>query len=261
MFNFFSKIVKNRYRDLGISDYRYLVIKNQRGSAERYCTLFGKRFWYTNAGEFKHGLNEIFGEMFYLLPKPSTSQALIIDGGANIGLSVLFLKRLIPQSKIVCFEPDPHNFGLLRKNCESFALTGVELHQSAVWNENGNIGFSIQGSTASRIDAASQTNLIKAERLKDYLTQKIHFLKLDIEGAEYKVLMDIKEELHLVDHLFVEYHGLFEQNHELLEILVCLEQAGFKFYIKEADRIYRSPFLREEPRKVFDVQLNIFAFR
>jgi FkbM family methyltransferase len=261
MFNFFSKIVKNRYRDLGISDLRYLIIKNQRGIAERSCNLFGHRFYYSNAGEFKHGLNEIYGEQFYLLPEPTMAEPLIIDGGANIGLSTLFLKRSIPKSRIICFEPDAHNFSLLQKNCHSCGLTGVELHQSAVWNENSWIGFSTEGSTASKIDPENQSNLIQAERLKDFITQKVYFLKLDIEGAEYQVLMDIKDELHWVDHLFVEYHGVFEQNAELNEILTMLQQAGFKFYIKEADNLYRSPFFRTETRKAFDVQLNIFAFR
>jgi hypothetical protein len=89
----------------------------------------------------------------------------------------------------------------------------------------------------------------------------VDFLKLDIEGAEYKVLKDITENLHYVTNMFVEYHGTFPQNNELVEIFEIISKAGFRFYIKEAANNYPYPFL-PKPRKLdYDVQLNIFCFK
>ena len=41
-------------------------------------------------------------------------------------------------------------------------------------------------------------------------------MKLDIEGAEYKVLKDIADNLGNVNNMFIEYHGTFDQNNELI---------------------------------------------
>ena len=64
-----------------------------------------------------------------------------------------------------------------------------------------------------------------------------------------------------VNNMFVEYHGTFEQNNELLEIFDIILKAGFKFYIKEAANTYNHPFLRKKTEHDYDLQLNIFCFR
>ena len=96
---------------------------------------------------------------------------------------------------------------------------------------------------------------------KDFLSKKVDFLKLDIEGAEYKVLKDVAENLNNVDKMFIEYHGSFAQNNELLEILELISNAGFKFYIKEAAPVFEQPFLPKRHSGEYDVQLNMFCFR
>jgi hypothetical protein len=103
---------------------------------------------------------------------------------------------------------------------------------------------------------------VKAIRLKDYLNNKVDFLKIDIEGAEYRVLKDISEKLTNVENLFLEYHGNFNQNDELVEIFEIISKSGFQFYIKEAVSVFDHPFLHKKDLKIpYDVQLNIFCFR
>ena len=116
---------------------------------------------------------------------------------------------------------------------------------------------------SSRIDSSQESgNTVEAVRLKEYLNQKVDFLKIDIEGAEYDVLKDIQPNLHFVQSLFLEYHGMFSQNKELVEILDIITKEGFHFYIKEATSVYDHPFLRStETKKDYDVQLNIFCIR
>ena len=94
------------------------------------------------------------------------------------------------------------------------------------------------------------------------LQKQVDFLKIDIEGAEYEVLKDIEPQLQNVQNLFIEYHGTYEQNKELVEMLTILETNGFSFYIKEATSIYDHPFSKQKrPVHNFDVQLNIFCIR
>src|SRR5436190_6322828 len=50
--------------------------------------------------------NEVFISNDYYF-KSSPRQPVIIDCGANIGMSVLYFKKLYPQSKIIAFEANP----------------------------------------------------------------------------------------------------------------------------------------------------------
>ena len=62
--------------------------------------------------------------------------------------------------------------------------------------------------------------------------------------------------------MFLEYHGTFYQNKELVKMINIVSNAGFNFYIKEAASIYETPFSRtKNPHTDYDVQLNIFCFR
>ncbi len=218
---------------------------------------------YTSPQELLHGLKEIFIEQLYKTKLPP--DAYIIDCGANIGLSVIYFKQLVPNAKIIAFEPDGKNAELLKRNADSFNLQNVEIRQEAVWIDNTTLSFKSEGTMSSKIDESIQNgeNKVQAIRLKELLNRKIDFLKIDIEGAEYEVLKDIKENLHFVQNMFFEYHGSFQQNNELLEIFDIIHGAGFKFYIKEAANVYNHPFLSSEEHNqhAYDLQLNIFCFR
>ena len=199
--------------------------------------------------EYLHGIHEIFIEEVYVQSLPENAN--IIDCGAHIGLSVIYLKQICPTANIIAFEPDKQNYGLLQKNIVSHKLTKIEAKEEAVWIENTNLNFIQDGNMASKIgsDESPNTASVKAARLRDYLEKKIDFLKLDIEGAEYDVLKDIQDKLSNVNNMFIEYHGTFDQNDELIDILKIIKDAGFKFYIKEAAVIFESPFMAKS-RKI-----------
>ena len=226
--------------------------------------LYGKTLYFYSPTELLHGLKEIFEEEIYKLSLPA--EPYIIDCGANIGLSIIYLKQQFPGAEIVAFEPDNTNFDLLSKNIHSFGYSNVTLRKEAVWTENTTLHFSNSGSMSSKIETASNfdTQEVKATRLKDLLIKPIDFLKIDIEGAEYDVLTDIAADLHFVKNMFVEYHGSFRKNNQLTEMLGLIQKAGFSYYIKEAANVYTHPFFRDmrpDHPIPYDLQLNIFCFR
>jgi FkbM family methyltransferase len=174
------------------------------------------------------------------------------------------MKKLYPEAVVLAFEPDEKNFDLLSKNIVSFGYKDITLRKEAVWKENTTLKFSNEGATTSKIESKPTTSSkdVKATRLKDFLDREIDFLKIDIEGAEFEVVMDLSENLHHIKNLFIEYHGSFGQNNELLQILNLVCEKGFNFYIKEATPAYQSPFYRLKESKIpYDIQLNIFCFR
>ena len=99
-----------------------------------------------------------------------------------------------------------------------------------------------------------------ATRLKDYLSEPIDFLKLDIEGAEREVLLDCAGSLTNVDHLFVEYHGYPGEQQGLADILRVIQAAGFRYHIKDA-YLVEHPFVEARRDGHMPLQLNIFAHK
>lgn len=238
-----------RYR----ADYKQPMSVKFKGN----ITHFSSPFW------FLHSIEEIFLDEVYKF-FPSREDALIIDCGANIGLSVLYFKQICPNAKIIAFEADPYVFEFMEKNIKAFALSDVDLLNKAVWTEDSKLEFDAEGTVGGRLGLGEIEikNKIEVEsiRLRDYLDKKIDFLKIDIEGAEYKVLKDCADKLHNVENLFLEYHILSSEEQNLDEILLWLRNAGFRYYIKEAWENQKYPFVSKKGT-VYEMQLNISCYR
>ena len=235
------------------------LYKHMPDGKERTHILFGKKVYFIRPSEFLYGLKEIFIKEPY--KQTLGAHPYIVDCGAHIGLSVIYMKEQYPGAEIDAFEPDERNFDLLSKNVASFGFQGVRLHKEAVWKEDTVLRFAGDNTMGSRINEQGGNVEVKAVRLKRFLGRPVDFLKMDIEGAEYEVIMDIADQLHNVRNFFIEYHGRFDQMNELLAIFTILANHGFDYYIKEATTLYASPYYRpQRPDSPYDVQLNIFSW-
>jgi FkbM family methyltransferase len=263
MDNRIRKILNNPNKKAGLNWFKIKQLKHISSGKIREYVYKKKVIYYESPPDFLHGLKEIFIDEIYNVSLSSSPY--IIDCGANIGLSIIYLKEKYNDAHILAFEPDKKNYQLLQKNVTSFNLENVIIEEKAVWILDTELRFKNEGNMGSRIDVNSESDStsVKAVRLKSLLHRKVDFLKIDIEGTEYAVLNDIKESLFTVENMFLEYHGSFKQNNELIEIFQIINQAGFKFYIKEATSVYDHPFLYAaiKSKRDYDVQLNIFCFR
>ncbi len=260
--NKFSALFKSKYKKIGYDFIDIRKIKSFNKNKVNSYTFLQKKIYFKSPFEYLHSLHEIFILEIYKIKLPVN--ACIIDCGANIGISVLYLKNRFPDSTLIAFEPDKQNFEILNLNIKSFNFKNVEIRNEAVWIEDTYLNFSNESSMSSKI--SNETNSVnnvnvKAIRLKDIINQKIDFLKIDIEGAEYEVLMDMQDKLYLVQNMFVEYHGSFLQTTELTNIFNILSFNKFNYYIKEAAPVYATPFFRATGSLAYDVQLNIFCFK
>ncbi|MEO6837853.1 MAG: FkbM family methyltransferase [Ginsengibacter sp.] len=257
----FRSLWNNPYKKINLNWFLIKYLKHLPPDNIHFHKLLNHKTFFHGGPEYLHGLKEIFLEGVYNQKLPEN--AYILDCGAHIGLSVIYLKSICPTANIVCFEPDAKNFDLLQRNITSHQLKNVEAKEEAVWVENTSLNFIQDGNMGSKIGEAKSSHsvTVKATRLKDFLDKKVDFLKMDIEGAEYNVLKDISDSLKNVNKMFIEYHGTFEQNNELLEIFEMVSKAGFKFYIKEAASVYDQPFLPKASSGEYDLQLNMFCFR
>jgi FkbM family methyltransferase len=241
------------------------IFKHQEDRREKKVEIAGLIINYIRPYELLHTWQDIFENEIYKFTA-SSDHPLIIDCGANIGISVLYYKTLYPAADVITFEPDRQNFQLLTKNIAENNLQQVILNEAAIWNENGTISFASNASEGSSIVLTIEGNNIvsvPSVRLADLLAkyEKIDFLKIDIEGAENKVIDDCSHLLSKVENLFLEYHGTVDETEKLTGILKIITDAGFKCYLTTAANHLHHPFSEKRTGNRHDVQLNLFCYR
>lgn len=144
-------------------------------------------------------------------PKP-----VIIDGGANIGISVLYFKSLYPEAEIHCFEPYALSFEYLEKNVRVNNLKNVFLHRSALGAENGEILLFVPDNNtinATVVKSETMSSVVVQSTSLSLFIQKLNhvdLLKLDVEGAEVDILTDLYHSGELANRrvktFIIEYH-------------------------------------------------------
>jgi FkbM family methyltransferase len=227
--------------------------------------LLGKTLRFVDAASFLSAYRQIFDEETYSFAARA-SNPLILDCGANIGLSVIYWKQLYPFSRIIAFEPDPDVFEVLTWNCRQRNLADIELVNRAVWKEQGILPFCAEGADAGHLDYGTSMDRnrrsvqVPTVRLRDYLNEPIDLLKLDIEGAEVEVLKDCQWHLDAVRNLFVEYHSFHGSEQHLDEIFFILKKNGFRVHVK-SELVSASPFVDRLNYLGMDNSLNMFAYR
>ncbi|MEQ9823735.1 MAG: FkbM family methyltransferase [Puniceicoccaceae bacterium] len=244
--------------DLEIQRLKHLP-RYEEGSTR----LLGPALRFVDAASFLFLYDELFRKEIYQF-ETSNPCPYIIDGGANIGLSVCYFKRCFPEASVVAFEPDPKVFAVLKDNVEMLGLNHVELVQKGLWNEDKTLEFHAEGADGGRIAVSGDSESLKqieTVRLRSYLDRPVDLLKIDIEGAETEVLEDCADLLQCVDRIFVEYHSFTHQPQNLHRLLSVLVNAGFRYNIQHIGVISPHPFVKVQSYLGMDNQLNIFAVK
>jgi len=175
----------------------------------------------------------------------------IIDCGANIGLSVLAYKKRFPKAKIIAFEPDPVFSPILKRNLALNGAGDVEVVEAAAWTTNGTQVWCLEGNDGSRIlqpgQTYAKTTTVRTIDLSAYLDKPVDLLKIDIEGAEYEVIPHLQVCLANVKSISLECH-LDVQIKGLLKILEVLQKSGFQISLNSFGNwrdLVRQPTLSE----------------
>lgn len=247
--------------------YRYFIKVYQRYGRSKGLFIKNRKFEKgsidaVDAQSFVWQYKELFVDEIYRFSSLKTNP-LIIDCGANIGLSCIYFKKLYPEATLIAFEADPAIADVLKQNLISNNIYGVEVVPKAVWVHNNGIQFKQDGSDGGAITNAVDGIAISSIRLKDFLKQfsAVDFLKMDIEGAETEVLSDCRDELIIVDKLFVEYHSFVGEEQTLPILLNILKDSGFRYFIQTISDT-EMPFMQKtKTNENIDLQLNIFAWK
>jgi len=147
-------------RTLGLADGLAFWWKAKQKSfgeirASKWNTSFRLRPGTTDYDTYEH----VFVLKEYDFPIPFEPK-LIVDGGANIGMSALYFARRFPQARIVSIEPDPANCALLQHNTRDYPQ--VESLQKGIWSKSGHLLIvelhdrMVPGCSKSLFDAVSK---------------------------------------------------------------------------------------------------------
>jgi FkbM family methyltransferase len=142
-----------------------------------------------NRGDLQ-SLREVWIDEAYRLPF-DVNPKILVDLGANIGLSSVWLAREYGPTTIVAVEPSPENARLARMNLELNNIS-AEVVEAAVGASDGTVYFedaqdSNMGHVATSGRAVRQVSMRTVlERLP--AGSEIDLLKMDIEGGEGPLL-------------------------------------------------------------------------
>ncbi len=139
------------------------------------------------------------------------NNAVVVDIGSNIGQYLFALKTSVPQARVYSVEADPIIFKLLKKNASN--LNKVKIFQKILSNKSGSMNFytSKKFSTWSTLvkpeddDAYTKTKVevVDGDSLFEDL-KHVDLLKIDVEGAEWEVLMGLKKTLKKSKYILIE---------------------------------------------------------
>lgn len=217
----------------GLDQVRYLVDKilemaGMRARGSRVYRLQDGTWIHLRAGTTDSKVfDEIFIDQIYAsftnsIPYDQRSTVLV-DLGANIGLSALFFERRLRFDRIIAVEPDSENVKALRRNLENAIAESTVIQAFA----GGSRGFAKlddagYGAWGLRMGEASSEG-VPVMLLADLVPEVPGgvLLKCDIEGAERYIFPQIAEWDSLVNFIILELHTEFftwEQLKSALEV-------------------------------------------
>ena len=238
-FRFRARFLRRLARNLGVASF---TVSGKWGHFEGATTDEVVHQFYFEKGDWAPRYQELLLEIF------REGQGLYFDIGANIGLTIA---PLASRTNVRCvgFEPVPGTFLLLQKNLLSAGVSPhVRVFNVALTDKKSQIQMEISdsnmGDSRVRVDSdfASTQNrygesrrgtvLVQGERF-DSLVDGAEFggpgpffMKLDVQGAEVKVLRGAGALLNRLDFLYVEYwpYGIRRAGDSAEELIGFLRQ-------------------------------------
>ena len=179
-----------------------------------------------NRGDLQ-SIREVWLEEAYRLPFPDPC-GVLLDLGANIGLTCVWLAKRYRFTRIIAVEPAPDNAVLVRQNLK---LNGIkaEVFEAAIGPADGVARFQTsRNSNQGRVsDNGTPVPMVSVDSiLKKLLLSHLDLIKVDIEGGEQELFLGPTGWLNHTEAIIIEFHPAFIDSSRLITLL---EDRGFDF--------------------------------
>lgn len=153
-----------------------------------------------------------------------------VDAGANMGdYSLIAARAMGDHGLVVAFEPEPWNFGWLERNVALNGYCSVRCVQMALGDADREgelfIGDGIGRHTMVPLAHHQETIQVEVRTLDSVLpelgVERVDLMKVDVEGAELRVLRGAAETLARSDELklFIDIHPGRQDPRPVCELL------------------------------------------
>ena len=140
----------------------------------------------------------------------------VVDIGANIGVfTIKAAKAVGDKGKVIAIEPEPNNIEILMKNVKANDLNNIVIVPKGVWSSKGLLKLFLTDGIGghSLLWDEGQFIQVEVDTLDNILDNLnigvVHFIKIDIEGAEREALKGMEKTLVNNNITIVgEYHAV-----------------------------------------------------
>lgn len=166
-----------------------------------------------------------------LISKYQIEVSSIVDAGANVGFTAIYLSHFLKNAHIIALEPNQRTFERLKNNIGLNQLSNITLHQKGLWNKNTYLkadnSFRDKQAWPFRLEETSDEReklfeVISMDSLMEtHQLEGVDFLKIDVEGGEKEIFSaqtDLSW-LKSVKVIAIEIHDEFDCREDIETIL------------------------------------------
>ncbi|WP_308992656.1 FkbM family methyltransferase [Mariniflexile litorale] len=239
---YYIQNLENKFKDLTIVNHK-----------EGFLVGFLDLNIYVESEEEFHILNEIFVRNDYDFI--TGSKSILIDIGANIGITSLFFSRLDFVDRIYAFEPVKDTFELAQYNfslndkiqkiatIKNIGLGSNSRKELFLFDKNckGNTGLRGKSSPSYRNNISAKEREVQIESatfeigsiIAENSNRKV-IVKMDCEGGEYEILEDLFQSgmIDKIDVLLLEWH---DKGSKVIEDMLI--HSGFDYFSRHYDAL------------------------
>jgi FkbM family methyltransferase len=162
----------------------------------------------------------------------------IIDVGAHQGSFSIYSATTFEKAQVYSYEPFIKNFNSLKKNISENKLKNIHPTNKGVLDSETTLSFyeskiNSGGHSIFNYEKNMKKHVVKTTTIKkifeDNKLTKCDILKLDCEGSEYRILLEMDlNTLSKIRTIFAEIHEDLQKEHTNKELLTFLRKNGFK---------------------------------
>ena len=182
--------------------------------------------------------------MFNRIRKLESEVKVVYDVGAHFGYSSMVLRTLFKNTKVYAFEPNEANLKAFNTHLSNNNISGIAIVPVAISDFNGKSVFfannDVQSSRSTGSFLEGTLTPLSSESYQDFVPTEVKvktldaiieekfpapdLIKIDVEGAENKVLRGASKLLKNKPKLLIEIHSI----RSMYDVLNLLKDYGYK---------------------------------